>query len=197
MKLTNVARASLADELLRDYESFLRQRGLRIWPKESPEARAMRERLSRDHAGDLPPALPGKVRLTGLAGLADFVAKAEPEVAGNAMICATHQAVYLLNRQLKRQGEAFLQEGGFTENLYRQRQQIRAREEAAPDCPVCGQPMRRRTARKGPQAGKPFWGCSGYPDCTGTRPAESAITSTKPSQSDKSDSSDGASREKP
>ena len=30
MKLTNVARASLADELLRDYESFLRQRALRI-----------------------------------------------------------------------------------------------------------------------------------------------------------------------
>ena len=65
MKLTNVARASLADELLRDYESFLRQNGLRVWPKESPEARAMRERLTRDHAGELPPAPPGKVRLTG------------------------------------------------------------------------------------------------------------------------------------
>jgi hypothetical protein len=28
MKLTNVARASLSDELLRDYQSFLRQNGL-------------------------------------------------------------------------------------------------------------------------------------------------------------------------
>src|SRR5512139_3696923 len=33
MKLTNVARASLSDELLRDYESFPVQNGLRIWPK--------------------------------------------------------------------------------------------------------------------------------------------------------------------
>src|SRR5580693_4879737 len=30
MKLTNVARASLTDELLRDYESFLTRNGLRV-----------------------------------------------------------------------------------------------------------------------------------------------------------------------
>src|SRR5712672_2329284 len=48
MKLTNVARASLSDELLRDYESFLTQRGLRIWPKDSKEAKAMRARLMQD-----------------------------------------------------------------------------------------------------------------------------------------------------
>src|SRR5215831_11453772 len=35
MKLTNVSRASLSDELLRDYASFLTQNGLRIWPKDS------------------------------------------------------------------------------------------------------------------------------------------------------------------
>src|SRR4051794_28942627 len=42
IKLTNVARASLNDELLWDYESFLRQHGLRVWPKDSREALAMR-----------------------------------------------------------------------------------------------------------------------------------------------------------
>src|SRR5262245_13463028 len=47
IKLTNVARASLNDELLRDFESFLRQRGLRVWPKDSPEALAMRTRLAQ------------------------------------------------------------------------------------------------------------------------------------------------------
>jgi restriction system protein len=41
LKLTNVARASLG-ELLLDYEDFLRQRGLRQWTKESPEAREVR-----------------------------------------------------------------------------------------------------------------------------------------------------------
>jgi restriction system protein len=44
MKLTNVARASLSDELLQDFTSFLVQNGLRVWPKESREARIMRDR---------------------------------------------------------------------------------------------------------------------------------------------------------
>ncbi len=54
MKLTNVARASLSDELLPDYESFLRQNGLRLWPKDSREALAMRARLREDRARHLP-----------------------------------------------------------------------------------------------------------------------------------------------
>jgi hypothetical protein len=36
-------------------------------------------------------------------------------------------------------------------------------------CPRCGSPMRRRTARRGRNAGGQFWGCSRYPSCTGTR----------------------------
>jgi hypothetical protein len=87
MLLTNVARASLSDELLKDYKSFLTQRGLRVWPKDSPEALAMRERLKHDVAPNLPPAKEGKIRLTGLAGLPEFVAQAEPELAANAMLC--------------------------------------------------------------------------------------------------------------
>src|ERR1041385_3109248 len=54
MKLTNVARASLSDELLRDYETFLRQNGLRVWPKDCREALAMRARLAQDRAAALP-----------------------------------------------------------------------------------------------------------------------------------------------
>lgn len=39
--------------------------------------------------------------------------------------------------------------------------------QAEPDliCPKCGAPMVKRTAKKGPRAGKPFYGCSRYPDC--------------------------------
>jgi len=40
---------------------------------------------------------------------------------------------------------------------------------SAPLCPICNSSMARRTANKGPNAGKPFWGCSGYPRCRGTR----------------------------
>lgn len=36
-------------------------------------------------------------------------------------------------------------------------------------CPVCAAAMILRTARRGPNAGNQFWGCSGYPKCKGTR----------------------------
>jgi four helix bundle suffix protein len=156
----------------------------------------MRARLREEHVADLPPAPAGKVRLTGLAGLADFVAKADPELVGNAMICAINQAVYLLNRQLKRQSEAFVEEGGFTERLYAARSQRRAQQaqeaqdaaaSPAPACPRCGKPMVQRMARSGPQAGGAFWGCSAYPECKGTRAVEKASPAGQPNRSDESD----------
>ncbi|NLE67169.1 MAG: four helix bundle protein [Lentisphaerae bacterium] len=127
MKLTNVARASLNDELLKDYKSLLLQRGLRVWHKDSPEARAMRDRLKHDVAPNLPPERPGVVRLTGLAGLSAFVAKTKLELAANAMLCAVNQAAYLLKRQIESQEREFLKTGGFTENLYRKRMQARGK----------------------------------------------------------------------
>jgi four helix bundle suffix protein len=174
MKLTNVARASLSDELLPDYVSFLEQNGLRIWPKDSKEARVMRRRLAQDQIQKLPAAPAGRVRLTGLLGLSQFVSEAAPEMAGNAMLCAVNQAVYLLGRQLESQGRDFLEQGGFTEGLYRQRREKRDRTETsgiseAPKCPCCGKRMILRKARQGAHAGEPFWGCSEYPKCRGTR----------------------------
>lgn len=41
--------------------------------------------------------------------------------------------------------------------------------EPSPECPDCGKPMRQWTARSGDQAGKPFWGCTAYPESKGTR----------------------------
>jgi len=40
-----------------------------------------------------------------------------------------------------------------------------------PTCPVCTGSMVKRVARKGANAGAPFWGCSNWPGCRGTRPA--------------------------
>jgi len=37
-----------------------------------------------------------------------------------------------------------------------------------PKCPECGEYMVRRTAGRGPNKGRDFWGCSDYPDCYGT-----------------------------
>ena len=192
MKLTNVARASLSDELAKDYKSFLIQGGLRVWHKDAPEARAMRERLKHDVAPNLPPAPEGKARLTGLAGLSEFMAKAEPELAANAMLCAVNQAAYLLRRQIESQSRDFIEHGGFTERLYASRVQARDAKKAdgadkgkTPACPLCGKGMRRRTARQGPHEGQSFWGCSGYPECKGTR-----AISEDSNRSDGSDKSD-------
>jgi restriction system protein len=197
MKLTNVARASLSDELLRDYESFLVQNGLRVWPKDSREALAMRARLAKDDAPDLPPAPPGQVRLRGLAGLSEFVQRAAPELAANAMLCVVNQAAYLLKRQLESQGQTFVGSGGFTERLYSARTQARKSDKSdlsyasdkpaqahAPACPLCAHPMIHRLARKGPRPNQPFWGCSRYPDCKGTLAVNPSETS------DQSDTSD-------
>lgn len=41
-----------------------------------------------------------------------------------------------------------------------------------PVCPKCHAEMTLRRARKGPQAGKEFWGCTRFPDCRGALPFE-------------------------
>jgi restriction system protein len=164
LKLTNIARASL-EELMRDYEDFLRQRGLRRWLKDSPEALAVRGRYKSDSSD--------------LSILSD-IKSASPEIAANMLLCLINQASYLLHRQLKRLEQDFLKNGGFTERLYAARTHARNLSSGqsdlsdAPLCPCCGKPMRQRTARKGPNAGQPFWGCTAYPDCKGTRPLSHA-----------------------
>lgn len=37
-----------------------------------------------------------------------------------------------------------------------------------PNCPICGTMMVQRTVRKGPKAGKKFFGCPNFPSCNGT-----------------------------
>jgi len=50
-----------------------------------------------------------------------YIEKASPEVSANTIICLVHQTNYLLDQQLLRLERAFLEEGGFTERLYRER----------------------------------------------------------------------------
>ena len=115
LKLTGVARASL-EELLLDYEDFLRQRGLRIWGKDSPEALAVRGKYQSDKSD------PSDVSDKSDRSDPHRIATASPEVAANTLICLINQASYLLRRQLQGLERQFLAEGGFTERLYRERQ---------------------------------------------------------------------------
>ncbi len=112
LKLTGVARASL-EELLLDYEDFLRQRGLRIWAKDSPEAMAVRKKYQSDGSD-------GSDRSDPYNG-----SIATAEVAANTLICLINQASFLLSRQLQKLEQHFLEGGGFTERLYRARREAR------------------------------------------------------------------------
>jgi len=118
LKLTSVARASL-EELLLDYEDFLRQRGMRIWDKNSPDALSVRNRYQSggsdqsDRSDGSDKSVPYRV------------ATVSAETAANTMVCLINQASFLLGRQLQNLEQAFLSEGGFTERLYRQRQAAR------------------------------------------------------------------------
>ena len=162
LKLTNVARASL-EELMRDYEDFLRQRMLPVWEKDSPQTMAVRQRMLTHSSNE--------------SDGSDLFRTASPEEAANIILCLINQASYLLGRQIRRLEQDFLENGGITERLYSQRTQFREQQDAGktevPTCPDCNRPMRLRTASRGPHANQPFWGCSAYPQCTGTRPANS------------------------
>jgi len=106
LRLVGVARASL-EELLLDYEDFLRQRGLALWGKDHPQARAVRRLAWAENRS--------------YATYRPYVEQSPPEVAANALVCLIHQANFLLDRQLRQLEQRFLAEGGFTERLYRAR----------------------------------------------------------------------------
>jgi restriction system protein len=129
LKLTNVAKASL-EELLLDFEDFLRQRKLPQWDKNSPEALAVRKRYRSFPAKWFAASdLPETSDLSDRSELLDpyGIAVAPPEVAANTLLCLVNQAIYLLKRQIERLEHNFVEEGGFNEKLYRVRTQRRRR----------------------------------------------------------------------
>ena len=113
LKLVGVARASL-EELLLDYEDFLRQHGLKPWSLDDPTARVVRQLAYGKDKSYAPYSI--------------YVEQAPAEVAANTVLCLIHQARYLLDHHLRELEQEFLQYGGFTESLYRARMQARRRQ---------------------------------------------------------------------
>ena len=83
IKLTNVARASL-EELLVDYEDFLRVRDMRQWEKDSPAALYVRKLGKRK---------PMKFEL-----FREFCETRTADVIANIALCLIHQTNYLLDQ---------------------------------------------------------------------------------------------------
>ena len=110
IKLINVARASL-EEILVDYQDFLRVRDLPIWTKDSREAQYVRE------LGRQTPITYETYR--------EFCETRSADVVANIALCLIHQTNYLLDQQLRRLEQDFIKEGGIRERMRRARLQHR------------------------------------------------------------------------
>jgi four helix bundle suffix protein len=176
MKLTDVARASLA-ELKNDYEFWLLARRKLPWKVPSPEACEVLDlRLDPNPLGEGDGLHEADCYLMAQYDkFSRWLESDDPDLAANALLLLIGRALNMLGRQKEAQGEAFCRTGGFRERLTAARLEARdlsQAEDGAPVCPECGKPMRQRTARSGQNAGHPFWGCTGYPACKGVRNVE-------------------------
>lgn len=108
IKLMGVARGSL-EELLNDFLDFLRQRGLKLWGKDSAKAQAVRQLVYN--------------RYNSYSNYKIYMDS--PEDAANAAICLINQTNALLDQKLRWLEEKFVNEGGFRENLFRKRMERR------------------------------------------------------------------------
>jgi four helix bundle suffix protein len=140
LKLTNVARASL-EELRLDYEDFLRQRELEMWPPNHPalmrfkakrcatldEVSAwVKEERSRTRTNTDEQGQSAGTRSSVPVSASPCEPPASAVLVANAALSLLNLACYLLDRQLAAQATAFENEGGFTERLYRVRSQKRS-----------------------------------------------------------------------
>lgn len=177
LRLVNVARASL-DELLLDYEDYLRHRRLPQWDAEGLEAsevRAVPRTFKKDPSA--PADLTDLTDSQRWALYSRWLDHEDPVIRANATICLIHQANYLLDRQIVSLEEAFIADGGYSEQLATERLRKRRKDQTdlsdqrdlmPPACPQCGGLMALRTAKTGKNAGSQFWGCTSYPECKGT-----------------------------
>ena len=110
IKLTNVAKASL-EELLDDYEDYLRVRNLQQWGNLHPRYEKMRqyarsEQIKKDYA--------------------DKIRQMNDEEIANLCITLIHQAMYMLHKLLVTMQDRFVTEGGIKERMYQSRTSYRS-----------------------------------------------------------------------
>ena len=105
IKLTNVAKASL-EELLNDYEDYLRVRNLPQWDARHPRYEKMRQyarsrQIQQDYAAT--------------------IQRMNAEELANLCITLIHQATYMLHKLLATMQTRFVTEGGIKERMYQTR----------------------------------------------------------------------------
>jgi four helix bundle suffix protein len=108
--LTNVARASL-EELMIDYQDFLRINKLPLWDKEHKLAKRLREL--------------NKIPNSNYETFRKGIENESPEICANVMIGLIRVTSYLLDRQIKYLEKSFLEEGGLRERMTKARLKTR------------------------------------------------------------------------
>ena len=116
IKLLNVAKASL-QELLLDYEDYLRVRSLPIWERNNPKAEQLRKVCAKHN---------------DTAFYTAQLPERSDEVIANLAITLIHQADVLLAGYLERIKHDFLENGGIREQMTRARLDYR-RQEGGPN----------------------------------------------------------------
>ena len=110
IKLTNVAKASL-EELLIDYEDYLRVRNIPQWNAGHPRFNKMRAFARSEQI---------------FSQYCSLLDKCSDEEIANLCITLIHQATYMLRRLLEKQQEIFLKKGGIREQMRNARLSYRA-----------------------------------------------------------------------
>lgn len=112
IKLLGVSNSSF-EELLADYEDFLRKRNMPIYVKGDKQV------MESQRYG---------YRLSNISNLSDSgflkekpVLPDNPEKAANLMLTLLHIVTYLLSRQIDKAEQDFVEHGGYTENLFKKR----------------------------------------------------------------------------
>ncbi|QEG38070.1 four helix bundle suffix domain-containing protein [Roseimaritima ulvae] len=113
IKLTSVARASL-EELLIDYQDFLRVRGIDEWRSGHPYAERLRELNQTKNA----------TYTTFQKG----IEHPDPAICGNVIIGLIRVTNYLLDRQIQRLEQDFVAQGGLRERMTQARLKVRRRD---------------------------------------------------------------------
>lgn len=116
IKLLGVSKASF-EELLSDYEDFLRQNGLEIYAKDDSRVTVFRKTAYRlsdlSNLGDLG-HLKEKPKLIG-----------NPQDDANFLLTLCHLETFLLDKQIKAAMDKFAKEGGIREKLFTSRKMVR------------------------------------------------------------------------
>ena len=175
MKLTDVARASLA-ELANDYFNWLLLHNETPWSVKDPNHIQLSQIVpdKPDYKDDVQHL--SAVHILNQKHKYDtWLNTNDSLTAARCILVLCNKLIMMLSKQIEQQLQSFTEEGGFTEALTAERLKHRAEQSAqedAPLCPQCGKPMIKRMAKKGTNSGKPFWSCSDYPNCNGTRKIE-------------------------